>query len=148
MKGVNDLLEQKSIDEETILIINDVDEIPDMSFLHVLLSTSIIPVNNVFVLQQKYHCYDLKIIRNIDWFHCKVLSVKTWKKKLLSEPFSSIHLYGVTIPFHESVSPQLIMRGGWHLSYFGDANFILHKVQIFSHQEINVTLEDIIDRKE
>ena len=112
MKGVYDLLEQKSIDEEAILIINDVDEIPDMSFLHVLLSTSIIPVNNVFVLQQKYHCYDLKIIININWFHCKVLSVKTWKKKLLSEPFSSIRLYGVTKPFNKSVSPQLIMRGG------------------------------------
>lgn len=148
MRGVDDLLEKKSIDEETILIINDVDEIPDTSFLRVLLSKSMIPVNNVFVLQQKYHCYDLKIIRNVDWFHSKVLSVKTWKTKLLSELFSSIRLYGVTIPFHDNVYPQLIMRGGWHLSYFGDANFILHKVQNFSHQEINVTLEEIIDRKE
>jgi hypothetical protein len=29
------------------------------------------------------------------------------------------------------------MNGGWHLSYFGDAQFIQNKLQNFSHQEYN-----------
>ena len=148
MKGVDELLEKNLIDEDTILILNDVDEIPDTDFLSVLTLKATLPTNTVFVLQQKYHCYNLNIIRNIDWCHCKVLSVKTWKCSLSSEPFSTIRLYGVTLPFNKNVYPQLIMRGGWHLSYFGDAHFILNKIQNFSHQEIKVSLEEIIDRKE
>jgi hypothetical protein len=31
----------------------------------------------------------------------------------------------------------LIPRSGWHLSYFGDVNFIKNKMETFSHQEYN-----------
>jgi beta-1,4-mannosyl-glycoprotein beta-1,4-N-acetylglucosaminyltransferase len=31
----------------------------------------------------------------------------------------------------------VILNGGWHLSYFGDANFIKNKIENFSHQELN-----------
>jgi len=27
--------------------------------------------------------------------------------------------------------------GGWHLSYFGDINFIKNKINNFAHQEFN-----------
>ena len=30
-----------------------------------------------------------------------------------------------------------IKNGGWHLSYFGDSNFIKNKIINFSHQELN-----------
>ena len=29
------------------------------------------------------------------------------------------------------------INGGWHLSYFGDSQFIQNKIQMFSHQEFN-----------
>ena len=29
-------------------------------------------------------------------------------------------------------------RGGWHLSYFGSAEFIKNKIEQFSHQELNL----------
>ena len=32
---------------------------------------------------------------------------------------------------------DLIQNGGWHLSYFGDINFIKNKLQNFSHIEYN-----------
>lgn len=32
---------------------------------------------------------------------------------------------------------QIISNGGWHLSYFGDAEFIRNKINHFSHQELN-----------
>jgi beta-1,4-mannosyl-glycoprotein beta-1,4-N-acetylglucosaminyltransferase len=31
----------------------------------------------------------------------------------------------------------IIKDGGWHLSYFGDINFIIKKIDSFSHQEYN-----------
>jgi beta-1,4-mannosyl-glycoprotein beta-1,4-N-acetylglucosaminyltransferase len=31
----------------------------------------------------------------------------------------------------------LVKRGGWHLSYFGNVNFIQNKIKSFSHQEYN-----------
>jgi hypothetical protein len=30
-----------------------------------------------------------------------------------------------------------IDKGGWHLSYFGDGEFIKNKIENFSHQEYN-----------
>ena len=39
------------------------------------------------------------------------------------------------------------MNGGWHLSYFGDVDFILNKVKNFSHQEICINIEQINERK-
>lgn len=34
-------------------------------------------------------------------------------------------------------APVLPLRGGWHMSYFGDIAFIQNKLQSFSHQEYN-----------
>ena len=31
----------------------------------------------------------------------------------------------------------IIEKGGWHLSYFGDIQFIIKKIESFSHQEYN-----------
>ena len=36
-----------------------------------------------------------------------------------------------------SDSYNKIEQGGWHLSYFGDANFIKNKLENFAHQEYN-----------
>ena len=30
-----------------------------------------------------------------------------------------------------------IKNAGWHLSYFGDLNFIINKIKSFSHEEYN-----------
>jgi beta-1,4-mannosyl-glycoprotein beta-1,4-N-acetylglucosaminyltransferase len=34
-------------------------------------------------------------------------------------------------------SDFVIKNGGWHLSYFGDPEFIANKIQNFTHQEYN-----------
>ena len=39
---------------------------------------------------------------------------------------------------------NIIKNGGWHLSYFGDIDFIIKKIDSFSHQEFNN--KDYIDR--
>jgi hypothetical protein len=45
---------------------------------------------------------------------------------------------------------DIIPKGGWHLSYFGNADLIQNKLQNFSHQEYNTiyfTDLDNIQRK-
>ena len=141
---------RNKIDEDDVLILNDVVEIPDPFSLKSIstLTNVSISVSSFFIFRQKYHCYNLKTVRDIDWIHAKAFSVRTWKEKLMSECFSTIRLYGVTLPIGVKISPQLILNGGWHLSYFGTIEFISNKLQNFSHQEFDVSLDDIITRKE
>ena len=146
--GVEQLLKLGKICDDDVLIINDVDEIPDPLSLETISTNTNISINSLFVFRQKYHCYNLKTIRDIDWIHSKAFSIRTWKEKLMLENFSTIRLYGVTSPFNSMISPELILYGGWHLSYFGTVEFISNKLQNFSHQEFNVSLDDIKKRKE
>ena len=146
--GVERLLQLGKIDEDDVLILNDVDEIPDPFSLESISTNVSISVSSFFIFRQKYHCYNLKTVRDIDWIHAKAFSVRTWKEKLMSECFSTIRLYGVTLPIGVKISPQLILNGGWHLSYFGTIEFISNKLQNFSHQEFDVSLDDIMKRKE
>jgi beta-1,4-mannosyl-glycoprotein beta-1,4-N-acetylglucosaminyltransferase len=60
------------------------------------------------------------------WYHSKILSYEKYKE--LGITFANIR--------HYSNSP-VISNGGWHLTYFGDCNFIQNKIQNFSHQELN-----------
>ena len=40
----------------------------------------------------------------------------------------------------------IIPDGGWHLSYFGNADFIKNKIENFSHQELNINEYTNIDK--
>ena len=42
----------------------------------------------------------------------------------------------------------VINNGGWHLSYFGDTNFIKNKLENFSHQEFNKSEYTDLDKIE
>ena len=107
--GVEQLLDLGKISDNDILIINDVDEIPDPSSLETISTNHSISVNSLFVFRQKYHCYNLKTVRDIDWIHVKAFSIQTWKEKLMLENFSTIRLYGVTLPLNSKISSELIL---------------------------------------
>jgi beta-1,4-mannosyl-glycoprotein beta-1,4-N-acetylglucosaminyltransferase len=36
-----------------------------------------------------------------------------------------------------STQNKLIQNGGWHLSFFGNTDFIINKIKNFAHQEHN-----------
>ena len=101
------------------------------------------------ILILKHHCYNLEIICVHDWYHMKILSYYTLTKLLNDAPFSTKCMYSVTISLPQDIyklTPIHIMNGGWHLSYFGDTKFIQNKIVNFSHQEINITEEEIKER--
>jgi len=110
---------------DDLLIISDLDEIPDTTML------KDIKQNNKKIeysaLEMDFYYYNLncKIMEN--WYHGKVVRYGIFKANLditcnkirMGRPFS------------------LIERGGWHLSYFGDGEFIKNKLENFAHQEFN-----------
>ena len=145
-EGVSYLLNNGKITNNDFILLNDVDEIPDIDTLDEITKKDDTE-DKIYVLRQKYHCYTLETVRDHDWYHSKMFTVHTWKNH--GVPFSTLRLYGVQIPFPKNdLVPSLIVKGGWHLSYFGDVDFINNKLQNFSHQEVQVSLEQIVQRKQ
>jgi beta-1,4-mannosyl-glycoprotein beta-1,4-N-acetylglucosaminyltransferase len=111
------------IKDNDIIIISDVDEIPDPNTL-INIKEQRIRVNNNS-LEMDFYYYNLNSKINSKWTKAKLILYKT---------FCNLNMSCNDIRMSNSV---LIKNGGWHLSYFGDCSFIKNKIQNFSHQEFN-----------
>jgi hypothetical protein len=69
--------------------------------------------------------YNLHTKFNDKWNSSKMLSYKKYKE------------LNVTCNQIRNLECKSILNGGWHLSCFGDAEFISNKLKNFSHQEYN-----------
>jgi beta-1,4-mannosyl-glycoprotein beta-1,4-N-acetylglucosaminyltransferase len=123
-KGISKLV----LNEEDIIIIADIDEIIDTDII-IKIKNGIYNIMNamLFALEQDMYYYNFNCINNNKWYHCKLLNYYTYKnifKRDTEEIRMSNRFYN-------------IQKGGWHLSCFGDVNFIINKIKNFSHQEFN-----------
>jgi len=116
----------KELDPADILIITDLDEIPDPRSL-ALVKRGVTPVD-ISILHMDLYYYNLHVryTEKCDW--PKILSYKKFVE--LNRSCSMIR--GIT-------QCAVIANGGWHLSYFGDYEFMKNKTENFSHQEYNQT---------
>jgi beta-1,4-mannosyl-glycoprotein beta-1,4-N-acetylglucosaminyltransferase len=117
----------KNIDnlhDEDCIIISDLDEIPDPFTLNNIKKNNIsITIN---ILEQDLYYYNLHTKFINKWHSCKILSYLKYKE--LSLTCNDIRAYP---------NAEIILNGGWHLSYFGDPIFIKNKINNFTHQEYN-----------
>lgn len=130
-RGLNKL----NLEDDTIIMISDVDEIPDPKFL--LLNMKY--VENIHVVHMDLYWYNLNRRNNLKiWKWLKICKNKFIKDKRPQD---------IRNGNHSAISNDI---GGWHLSYFGDVDFIHNKLSNFSHQEKAVqsinTLEEIEKR--
>lgn len=129
-------LDRLTLAEEDIILVSDVDEIPDLTILNHIKKNDI-PITIYCFIQDMYY-YNLTSRLDQKWSLAKILSYKTYTELSLS--LNDVRNYNC----------PGILRGGWHLSYFGDTRFIQNKIQNFSHQELNtdsfVDLEKIESR--
>jgi beta-1,4-mannosyl-glycoprotein beta-1,4-N-acetylglucosaminyltransferase len=101
------------------LIISDVDEIPNPQILQNISSIK----KGYYSLCQDLYYYTLQHYV-CAWYHAKLCTydvfqdIQSTEKIRMSTPTNGI-----------------IQKGGWHLSYFGDATFICNKLSQFAHQE-------------
>jgi beta-1,4-mannosyl-glycoprotein beta-1,4-N-acetylglucosaminyltransferase len=119
-----------------VLIVSDLDEIPDPRTLNKIKLNEIkVTVNS---LEMDLYYYNLRAIYSKKWCASKVILYKLYIESKLS--FEEIR----------SLNASIIKQGGWHLSYFGSVSFIKNKIQNFSHQEFNnnhITDEDRINTR-
>ena len=116
-------LKKINLDNDDIIIISDIDEIPDPNTLYKIKNDEIkVEINK---LEMDFYYYNLNTKFETKWYLSKILSYKKYKDLNIS--FENIRQY---------ICP-IIQNGGWHLSYFGDSLFIKNKIETFSHQELN-----------
>jgi beta-1,4-mannosyl-glycoprotein beta-1,4-N-acetylglucosaminyltransferase len=113
----------QNLKDSDVIIISDLDEIPDPQTLNkIKLGEIHITLNS---LEMDLYYYNLNTRFNFKWYHPKIVSYNTYKE--FNNRCETIrNLPAVVIP-----------NGGWHLSYFGDSTFIQNKIKEFSHQELN-----------
>ena len=115
------------LNDHDAIIVADVDEIPDPITLATMKKQQLFPndPNEVLAFEQDFYYYNLNSKHNEKWNKCKTLTFKKYKD--LKRPCEFIRF----------IKSEPIAKGGWHLSYFGDAKFIKNKLENFSHQEYN-----------
>jgi beta-1,4-mannosyl-glycoprotein beta-1,4-N-acetylglucosaminyltransferase len=111
-----------NLDKDDLIIIADVDEIPDPKTLAEIKNNKLPVVINS--LEQDFYYYNLECPMDHKWYYSKIMNY-------------SVYSLNPKPDYHRQIRYQVIKNGGWHLSYFGDASFISNKIKNFSHQEYN-----------
>lgn len=132
-RGINCI---KDLSKYDVIIISDLDEIPDPNTLNEIKKGNIkVDIN---ILEMDFYYYNLNTRFKDKWSLCKVISYKRYVR------------LNINCNDIRNKSCSSILNGGWHLSYFGDKLFIQNKIQNFSHQELNndnfTTLDKIEER--
>ncbi len=138
MKGLKDA------HDEDLVILSDVDEIPDLKKLNLYNK------KNFAVFLQKMFMYKLNLLNlnENNWHGSKICL-----KKNLKTPQWLRNLKFKKYPFWRIDKPrnlQIIPNGGWHFAYLQSAENISKKIKSFAHGEFNkeeFSNENIIQNK-
>ena len=130
---------EKSSDED-LIILSDVDEIPDLTKLNVFDKKS-----KYAVFSQKMFNFKLNLLNENEsnWHGSKMCLKKDLKSPqwLRNLKFKKYPFWRVDMP----KNIQIINNGGWHFAYLQTPENISKKIKSFSHGEFNTT--DIADEK-
>ena len=121
---INRGLEQISdLENEDIIIVSDLDEIPDPRTIQKIKNGEIdVSINH---MEMSMYYYNLNTIHRNYW--CCGFLYKYGELLDKSYTLSEIRM--------KSLDTPNITNGGWHLSYFGDISFIQNKLREFAHVE-------------
>lgn len=115
-------LQKLNLSDSDIVIINDVDEIPDSNTLRRIKNSN---VTGLYSLVQDWYWYNITCrFKNTPWFGSKFGTYSIIKNMTPQQ-------------VRERIDLPRIASGGWHFSYFGGVDFIVNKLENFSHQEHN-----------
>ena len=113
-----------NLNPDDLLIISDVDEIPNIMTIYEILETKHIHYANL--IQDMYY-YNLTCKQRELWCHAKIVCYHIYVNNFNCSPQAC----------RNSIINSFIHKGGWHLSYFGNSLFIQNKLKQFAHQEYN-----------
>jgi beta-1,4-mannosyl-glycoprotein beta-1,4-N-acetylglucosaminyltransferase len=124
-------IDKLNLCDEDIIITSDLDEIINPDILIKVKNNKLeYNKNSLNRLACDMYYYNLNTrIGRASWHGIKLINFHTYKNLNLSFQDMRTH------EFRNHVN--IIPNGGWHLSYFGDVEFIKNKLQNFAHQEFN-----------
>jgi beta-1,4-mannosyl-glycoprotein beta-1,4-N-acetylglucosaminyltransferase len=131
-------IDKLDLKNDDVIIITDIDEIPNPEILQQI-HNNCEKDFDIATLQMDFYYYNLNCKRNEKWNYAKICTYK----KYLDNARDCQKIRNI-------FNCKFIEHAGWHLSYFGDTNFIQNKIKNFSHQELNndtFTDENIILKK-
>ena len=117
-------IDKLELNNQDIIIIADVDEIPNPKILEQIKNKEITIDINIIEMDLYYYNLHSKFDGML-WYHAKILTFEKYNE--LNIGCDKIRFYNCPI----------IKNAGWHLSYFGNEKFIKNKLENFSHQENN-----------
>jgi len=127
---IGNLLKAENLDDNDIVIITDCDEIPKRSVIEGIRQGEIyIPNGVVFTIEMVLYYYNIELTTSRRWSLARLLTYGTFNNnfRLLTD----VRHFG---------SSAVIKDAGYHLSYFGDVDFIKRKVESFA-ESIEYTRE-------
>ena len=80
-------------------------------------------LDDIYYLEMDLYYYNINCKYNNKWFQPKILNYASYVK--YNNPHEIFRLLYV----------KIIKNGGWHLSYFGNIEFIKNKIRNFLHHE-------------
>ena len=120
-KCINRGLMKTKIKNDDIIIISDVDEIPDRN---TILNTKTLD-DEVFILRQNMYYYNIFTKQYLSWTAAKICNYKVFCD--YNSDASRIRLLE-NYRFGEGKKLKKINNGGWHFSYFGTPQMIKDKI--------------------
>lgn len=128
---IQNVIKQLNLSNKDIIITTDCDEIPKKSIIDNI-RNGILPISDgVYSLEMILYYYNIELTTPRRWYHGKLLNYRSYKN------FNLI----TNIRFAASTN---IPDAGYHLSYFGDVNFIKTKVESFAESpEYTIEGKDI-----
>jgi beta-1,4-mannosyl-glycoprotein beta-1,4-N-acetylglucosaminyltransferase len=128
-KGLDKIKDK--LNDDDIILMSDLDEIPNpLIFKDIITKNIIISDNQLYLLELDFYYYNLNYKYQDTWAGTKLLTYKTYI--LCNLTFQQLRTWEWKNPVNRIKEPR-----GWHLSYFGDINFIKNKIANFSHCEYN-----------
>ena len=129
-------------DDETLILISDVDEIPDPNKIEEFVETKF----KYGVFEQLFFYYKLNLLNTTNkfWHGSKIC-----KKKNLKSPNWLREYKTKQYPWWRFDKPQnvkILKNGGWHFSFLYDVEGIIKKISSFQHTEFDK--EDIKDKEQ
>jgi beta-1,4-mannosyl-glycoprotein beta-1,4-N-acetylglucosaminyltransferase len=136
--------------DDALIMVSDVDEIPSREAIGRMMSTGHHD-RHVYMFDQVVSYHYLNWKRSEHWFGTRGLTRKNvtdpqltrrmyppktrtaWQRTKgdLAWKFRSLRYWG------RLLVPVVVERGGWHLSYMGDAEFARRKIKSFAHAEFD-----------
>lgn len=131
--GIREGIGRLGLDGEDVVLISDLDEIPDPVLLQKIRGGHI-RIVEPHRLEQDFYYYDFRCYKG-KWYYSVITPYEQCRETSPQE-----HRNNAMINAYPTIE-----RAGWHLSFFGDPDFIRNKIRSYTHQEYNT--DEFTDEK-